>query len=891
MVMRIGPKTSRPTARPDELLGLGCGASLPFAAVDPIARLARVARRRADHPALVSKQEELSYAALVTRVGQLAARLCELGVGPEARVGVCVPRGTDEALSLLSVWAAGGAYVPLDPSHPAERIRIILEDARPEVLITHSSLLATLDVPPGVRVLKLDEERAALAESKPMKLCGARHPEQLAYLLFTSGSTGRPKGVAVPRRAMANFLRSMAHTPGMRESDRLLSVTTITFDIAGLELFLPLWVGATVEIADRETALDPTLLRARLERGDITIMQATPTTWRLLLEAGFGAEGTNLRMLCGGEAMSRELASRLTATGGQLWNMYGPTETTVWSTLCRVPRGAHTVTIGRPIDETQLYVLDESLALVPRGEVGELWIGGQGVARGYFGRDDLTTARFRQNPYGPSGDIIYRTGDLARWLPNGELECLGRIDHQVKIRGFRIELGEIESCLREVEGVREAVVVARTEPNEEARLVAYFVGEARSDELRQRATSALPSYMHPSAYVRLETMPLNTNGKIDRNLLPAPPAQEEGPGAGASAARPLSDSELAITALVEEVLGVSSPAPDRDLFAMGATSVKIVALRRLIQEQFHVELPLSAMFQSPTIERLAEELGKSGDALSAVFVPLVRGHDDKPPLLCLMGVALYKDLARRLDDGRTVYGIHVPYRPAAHDAPPRIEELARMYVDAILENVPRGPYHLAGLCFGGLVAYEVARQLLVRGREVESVTLLDAALPGAEHYSLTVRARELGRELVHEPGRLWSKLKHAALQRLSARNVQPHGERAGDPELDVDGPLAQQMVRDYEQRVQRLDVPLLVCRALERNEPAWRRTDPHMGWLGLSPQISIAPVPGSHLEIMREPHVALTAEAMRTVMAMPLLTREPQTGPSPLPACALGYAR
>jgi amino acid adenylation domain-containing protein len=892
MVMRIGPKSSAQSRRPEELLALGRGAELPFPAVDPIARLKRVAERRAAHPALVAGDDVVSYAELVKRVGQLAGRLRELNVGPEARVGVCVPRGADEAISLLAVWAAGGAYVPLDPSHPAERIRIILEDARPEVLITHGSVAGALDVPESVRVLRLDEERSALAQRVPPRLNAARDPEQLAYLLFTSGSTGRPKGVAVPRRAIANFLRSMAHTPGMSESDRLLSVTTITFDIAGLELFLPLWVGATVEIADRETVLDPALLCARLERGDVTIMQATPTTWRLLLEAGFGATGTALRMLCGGEAMSRELAQRLTATGGELWNMYGPTETTVWSTLCRVPRAAHTITIGRPIDETQLYVLDESLELTPKGEIGELWIGGQGVARGYFDRDELTAARFRPNPHGPAGDLIYRTGDLARWLPNGELECLGRIDHQVKIRGFRIELGEIESCLREVEGLREVVVVARAQPDAEARLVAYFVGDAAVDALRARAASALPSYMHPSAYVRLETMPLNTNGKIDRNQLPEPPAEAEVVAEPSDTDHPPSDTEIALAALVEEVLGVKNPPLDRDLFALGATSVKMVALRRRIQEEFDVELPLATMFETPSIAHLAAALSQAGDQLRAAFVPLVRGQEDKPPLLCLMGVALYRDLARRLGDGRTVYGVHVPYRPAEHEAEPRIEELARLYVEAILAHVPRGPYHLAGLCFGGLVAFEVARQLIMRGREVHSVALFDAALPRAEHYSLSVRGRELMRDLTWRPERTWSKLKELAARKLHLRSAAPtpaptpEEARAQDPELDVDGPLAQQMVRDYQRRVGRVDVPLLVVRARERNEPAWRRVDTHMGWLGLSPQLSIAPVPGSHLEILREPNVATTAESVRLTLSMPLLRGERETEPSTRDSCA-----
>lgn len=854
-----------------DLLGLGRGAAQRFPAADPMARLARVARRRALHPAYVFRGEAIRYGELVTRVGQLAARLVELSVTRDSRVAVCVPRGLAEPVALLSVWAAGGAYVPLDPSHPNERTRVILEDARPEVLITDSTIAQSLDVPDGVRVLMLDVEREALARRKPMKLERAKDPEQLAYILFTSGSTGRPKGVGVPRRAIANFLRSMAHTPGIGEHDRLLSVTTITFDIAGLELFLPLWVGATAYLADKETALDAHKLMAALERHDITMFQATPTTYRLLFEAGFGEHKhvAKLRMLCGGEAMSRELARRITEAGGELWNMYGPTETTVWSTVCRIPCGAHTISIGRPIDETQVYVLDEELKLVPRGEVGELCIGGLGVARGYFERDDLTARRFVQNPYGPKGDRIYRTGDLGRWLENGELECLGRVDHQVKIRGFRIELGEIESCLRSVEGVREVVVVARSRNEGDPELVGYFVGDANVAALRARVKEALPNYMHPLAYMRLESFPLNTNGKVDRQQLPEPSFDME-PEAESRNRAPRNDAELAICALVAEILKVPAPPLDVDLFALGATSVRVMELRRRIRAQLGVELPLSAMFEAPTIERLAEEVASGRQSHGgAAFVPLVHGAPDMPPLLCLMGVALYRHLAKVLGDGRTVHGIHVPYDPADGSFP-RIEDVAKLYVDAIVEQVPRGPYHVAGLCFGGIVAYEVAQQLLARGHQVGSVTVLDAALPRAEHYSATVRIKELAKGVICAPAHTWSRLREQARALFGAgQSASPATPRKYD--FDVDSPLAQAMVAAYERNVRPIAAPLLVCRASDRAQIAWRSTDHHLGWLGLSRQLSIAAVPGSHLEILREPYVEITAAAMRRVLAGPSL--------------------
>jgi thioesterase domain-containing protein len=540
--------------------------------------------------------------------------------------------------------------------------------------------------------------------------------------------------------------------------------------------------------------------------------------------------------------------------------------------------------------------MDESLKLTPRGEIGELCIGGLGVARGYFERDDLTSARFVQNPVGPAGDVIYRTGDLARFMQNGEIECLGRIDHQVKIRGFRIELGEIESCMRAVEGVKDAVVIARVEEGKDPQLIGYYEGTASISELRARVRSALPSYMHPATYVALESMPLNTNGKVDRKQLPEPSAELLASEPGEKGPRPRNDAEVTMAALFEEVLGIEQPAIDVDLFALGGTSVHAMELRRRILDQFQVELALPALFESPTIERLVREVEGGGEAQSPAFVALARGHEDLPPLLCLMGIALYRDLAKSLGDGRTVYGVHVPFEPKADEPLPRMEDLAKMYVEVILQNVPRGPYHLAGLCFGGLLSYEVAHQLMQRGREVGSVTLLDAALPRAEHYSVTKHTKELVKRAVRSPGAMLTRLRDSAKRRIvggepSAPVNVARNANSSYATLDVDGPIATFMVRDYDKRVPRLDLPLLVCRALDRGEATWWHTDHHMGFLGLSSKLSVAPIEGSHLEIVREPHVQATASAVRRVLSLPadresVITAKP---PKPTPTAPLGH--
>ena len=536
--------------------------SLPLAAAhgrDPgsdapdfIDVIAENATRRSHHPAVEGPDATLTYAELDRLSNQLAQRFVAAGVGRDSCVGISLPRGAGELVAMLATIKAGGAYVPLDPSHPVDRLQVVLEDAAPQVMVIHpGSPLA--GAASARNVIVLDDLAHVTEGYDSTPPIGSHDPAQLAYVLFTSGSTGRPKGVEIPRGAFSNFLRSMVHEPGLSETDRLLAVSTTSFDIAGLELFLPLCVGATTVIADRATVMDPRLLRQRLETDDITFMQATPATWRLLLEAGWKSHG-KLKMLCGGEAMSSALAERLLAGGGELWNMYGPTETTVWSSLQRIAPGTQRISIGKPIDRTQIYALDEQRQPVALDAVGELYIGGDGLARGYRGRPDLTAERFVQNPGGPAGDRIYRTGDLGRMSADGTFECLGRIDHQVKIRGYRIELGEIESVLRGVEDVREVLVVAEDQEGD-PRLAAYWVGKAERDALVGAARRALPPYMVPSSYVRLESFPLTPNGKIDRKNLP------RGAGVPLEAAplkRPSDDTETRLAAIWCQVLGVET---------------------------------------------------------------------------------------------------------------------------------------------------------------------------------------------------------------------------------------------------------------------------------------------------------------------------------------------
>ncbi len=428
---------------------------------------------RRDHAAVVptSGSGSLSYGALWERVDRLARRLRAHGAGRERLVGVCLGRSPDLVIALLGILRAGAAYLPLDPLFPPARLAFMVEDSGTDLVITDDDHAAL--VPASMRRLSIDGEDAQNDVAAPVPL---PEPDDLAYVLYTSGSTGRPKGVQITHGALVNFLLSMQREPGLAPSDRLLAITTISFDIAGLELYLPLITGATIVLASREDAVDPARLAAAIATHQITVLQATPVTWRMLLDSGRRG-ATTLRAFCGGEPMTRDLADRLSTSTAELWNLYGPTETTIWSTIERVARGDR-ITIGRPIDNTQVHVLDRSGHVCPIGVIGELAIGGDGVARGYWNRPDLTASRFIADPTRPgSAARLYLTGDQGRWLPDGRLECLGRMDSQVKVRGYRIELGEIETLLNAHATVRQAVVVARTEGAEDAQLVAYVVPE------------------------------------------------------------------------------------------------------------------------------------------------------------------------------------------------------------------------------------------------------------------------------------------------------------------------------------------------------------------------------------------------------------------------------
>jgi len=697
--------------------------------------------------AVVFESHQLTYRELNQRANQLANLLRQMGVGPQVLVGLCVDRSLEMVVALLAILKAGGAYVPLDPSYPRERLAFMIEDARLSLLLTQDHLAGELPKD-GTRILRLDSEWARIAETNAENPVGGTSAEDLAYVIYTSGSTGKPKGVEIPHRAVVNFLNSMRQSPGLTSQDTLFSVTSLSFDIAALEIYLPLIVGARSVVVGRDVASDGTRLMKALASSHATVMQATPATWRMLLDAGWPGSD-RLRILCGGEALPRELANQLLARSAAVWNLYGPTETTIWSTLYRADIGDGSIPIGRPIANTKIYILDGHLRPLPVGVAGELYIGGAGLARGYFRRPELTLEKFITSPFAQEpGDRLYRTGDLARYLPDGNIEYLGRIDQQVKIRGFRIELGEIEAVLSQHPGVREAVVIAREDQPGTKSLAAYLIAAEQAptvEGLRGFLKEKLPDYMVPGSFVFLKAFPLTPNGKVDRRALPVP--DQTRPELGKAYEAPRDELELRLSKIWEKVLSVRPIGVHDNFFELGGNSLVAGRLFAQIQRMCRKDLSPVALFQAPTIEQLAPLLRSAQSPTSWSSLVPIQSGGSRPPLFCMHAgagtILFYHDLARRLGPDQPIYGLQAQGLYGKVTPHATVEEMAAHYIQEIRTVQPDGPYQLAGFCFGATLAFEMAQQLRAAGFEVGLLASFDGGRPGYRYRSPSSRRLSL----------------------------------------------------------------------------------------------------------------------------------------------------
>lgn len=837
-------------------------------------------RLAAQRTALVSGAVRLTHQELDEASNRLARLLRQRGIARGSRVGVCLPRSHELVVALLAVLKAGAAYVPLDPDYPRQRLVDQMQDAELALLVSHSSVVPDADPTPRLLV---DADRAQIEATAPHPLqddprLDARSGDP-AYLIYTSGSTGRPKGVAVPHGAVVNLLESMARAPGCSAHDRLLAVTTPSFDIAVLELFLPLGTGGTVVVADKADASDGRALAQLMAREDITVLQATPSRWHLLLEAGW-AGNPRLKALVGGEPLTPDLAGRLLARCGEVWNMYGPTETTVWSSCWRVaPDALPAIDLGRPVLNTSIQVLDPHLRPCPVGVPGEIYIGGAGVAIGYHRQEALTAERFIEQAEAPDPltTRIYRTGDRGRWRCDGSLEHGGRLDDQIKLRGFRVELGEIEARLLGYHSVARAVAMLREDAPGQPRLVAYVVPRGpmpSRDELREHLRRWLPDHMVPGLFVALETIPVLPNGKTNRRALPAPSADPS--HVRTPPTPPRSATETVILSIWQAALQIEMIGVHDNFFDLGGHSILAVGVVSRIESALQRPVALALLFKHPTVADLADALSQEQpDDHRDIPVAVLQPHGRGPGLFLLAGAEMYRRLAQQLGADMPVYGVFSQteidlLEQPAELAPPvvTVETLAREYKALIQGIQPHGPYFLGGFSIGGLLAFEVARQLKAEGETIGLIALLDSKLPG---HGL--------RHLVAGVARRLRLLRRQGLAHLL------HIYRVYRSQAEHRHTPGSRRVQAYAQAMRAHEAVPCVLPAVFLQAGDDPSTAPAYGWRSLVPGLKVERVPGKHMDILEPPNVDVLASVLRQHIAQALAagTSSVQTGHTAAP--------
>jgi len=819
-----------------------------------------------DKTAIKYKDSSISYRQLNEKANRISAYLIDNQVHPGDTIALILDRSVEMMASLLAIMKSGAAYIPVDPEYPVKRIEYMLADSSVKFLISSAKYKGRFGSQDIREVILEDigDQLAGYSGSNPDVVVKGT---DLAYVIYTSGSTGQPKGIAIEHHSLTNFLCSMQKQPGISTGDKLLAVTTISFDISGLELYLPLISGAELILTDAETARDGRELLDLVRSEKISIMQATPSTWRMMLDSNW-KESLDIKALCGGEALPKDLVKLLLEKCSSLWNLYGPTETTIWSAVKQIISSEDPITIGRPINNTQFYILDQRLQPVPQGSTGQIYIGGAGLAREYINKPELTDTSFIKNPFSSiNSERIYRTGDLGKFMPDGEIQCFGRIDNQVKIRGYRIELGAIEEALNIQETIKESVVLAREDRPSDQRLVAYLVLENASDTIfnaeqltvwKNTLKETLPSYMIPTDYILLEKIPLLPNGKIDRKSLPKP---NETGGRSKNKKLPKTDTEKLAAKIWGEILETDSIGLTDDFFEMGGHSLLAVQVMIGLEKETGIKLPLTTLFKAPTlslfadmieswkidqntenltitegnipletndfrngfvpprtdIEKLvaeiwAENLGiesvgvyddffeLGGHSLMAIRVlnqieketgkrlPLatlfehstveamtlmlkmdsrsitwdslvaIKPHGQKMPLYIVHGAGLnvlfFNTLAKNMDPEQPVYGLQAKGLNGIDEPLEKIEDMAAYYISEIVKQNPKGPFALAGFSFGGIIAYEMAKQLKAMGKDVKMLAMFDTYAYQSDRYEPTFkkffnRVHYLGKQLLY----------------------------------------------------------------------------------------------------------------------------------------------
>lgn len=884
------------------------------------------AEQAAHHPdriAVVSEQEHLTAGELEERANRLANYLRRARVGPEVRVATFLERSCESIVAILGILKAGGAYVPLDPAFPRERISWMLEQAQAAAVLTRERFLDALPDHPARRIC-LDSEADVIAQESPQAPASGVGPENLVYVLFTSGSTGRPKGVATEHRNLLHYLAGILERLAFLKGASFATVSTLAADLGNTAIFPALVRGGTLHVVSWEHSSDPSTLADCFRRHPVDVLKIVPSHLSAILQRPEEILPHELLIL-GGEASGRELIEQVRAAAPELriLNHYGPTETTVGVTTWEVPETLPTdvmrLPLGRPLRGVRIYLLNSELQPVPAGVAGEVYIGGDGVARGYLDAPEQTAQRFVPDPFcQQAGQRLYRTGDLARFRPEGDLEFLGRTDNQVKIRGFRIELGEIEAVLHRHPDVRECAVVAH-DSGGEAQIVAYVVArperKAVPADLRSHLAERLPDYMLPAAFVRLGALPLTPNGKVDRHALP-PPGESRGSGRGPGA-RPRDLLELELVKIWEDLLHLSPIATDESFFETGGHSLLAVRMMAQIEKQLGCVLPLSALYRSPTIGGLAKLLGSEARLVEPSPLVSIQSKGTRPPFFCVHPIGgevlCFYHLSRALGQDQPFYGLQASGLKHPPEGVLSISDMAAQYLVAIREVAPDGPYFIGGYSFGCTVAIEMAHQLRRAGEQVPLVVLIDGGAPGnatqidsvddaiSVAQWLRQQAREAGAEFSISFAEIRRRLPDAQLP-----YVLDQAKLQGRLPAEVDVSLVHRRLDEIRLRQRASEAylpdpypePVVYFRSTDRDpdylevlrEMGHDVAEPTQGWARFVAQpIEVHDIPGLHEMLMLPPNVETLAEALRATIdrLWPASPAEKTAGSVPPPEAAI----
>lgn len=827
--------------------------------------------------ALEFENKQITYSELAKMINQMANYLWTQGLRPGQIVAVSLDRTPELIASLFAVLQCGASYIPIDTMYPDARLNLMIEDADASFYI---GLNSKRNFPNKVVSLSIEHILNAIQGLPTEPINHKVATESAAYIIYTSGSTGKPKGVQVAHCNAINLVYSMAKEPGICATDKIFSVTTISFDAMVMEIYLPLLFGACVVLVDEETRRDGRLLLKKAVKDKITMMWGTPSIWQILLDSGW-EKTLNIKALIGGEPVPKPLAHELLSRCNELWNIYGPTETTVCSFLTQISINDDPITIGKPIANTTVYLLDANRNPVNKGEIGEIVIAGDGVSLGYLNRPDLTNERFIPNPFeNESNGKMYLSGDLGKLLPNGHVQCLGRIDHQVKVRGYRIELGEIEHTLMSIEGIKTAAVLAKNDI-----LVAFIIADGEvTNELdqiqlwRHKLESQLPTFMIPHIFHILEKMPTTPNDKIDRKTLLEYKSNIENKQEYTA---PRTEEEKMVASIWKESLNLEHIDIYSNFFEIGGHSIKAVKVMIEIEKKIGKQIPLSALFEYSTIEKFAQLLNPDSKIESDCLVP-IKQNGNKVPLFIVHGAGLdvlnFVNLSKHFDEDQPIYAIQGSAKE--YDKwYESIEAMAAHYIDAIVKIHPKGPYALAGFSFGGIIAFEMTRQLKEQEKNVSLTALLDTYVDSSYYYK-TLNQKKLIRYLdntyrrfdflkemlTSRKGfkmRFNAKKEHILKKYFGEKYIMTEQEALAFDKFSVANSMVNKIIDRYHLKPQNIEVDLF--RATDEEE---YKLDPtYLGWRKAALKgITIHNISGNHLDIVAPPNDKVLARILQKIL-------------------------